>query len=59
MGWDGKNDKTCYDRTVYHGESFLIWIDNFIVPDSRLMGYEIIGFITLGEVAGDVCIHRA
>ena len=50
VGWDGKNDKRCYDGSVYHGESFLLSIDKFVVNEFALFAYERSGFIILGGV---------
>ena len=50
VGGDGKNDKRGYDRSVYHGESFLPLIDKFVVNEFALFAYERGGFIILGGV---------
>ena len=47
---NGKIDKSDYDRSVYHGESFLPSIDNFVVHKFALFAYERSGFIILGGV---------
>ena len=58
MGWSGgeTTNNIVFGKDFYHGDIFVVLVDNFVVTAFMLISHEMSGFTISGGVVGDFCL---